>query len=415
MDTATVATDRIGNFLDSLVHSAETPFAIRLERGAYHRSRATPRFVLHFPKAETLHRLLRRGALADFADAYVNGEIKVRGDIEAAVGLVGRLRQILPPPTPAGSAEAERAEPRTVDQDAGWVRAHYDLPVEFFRLFLDPELVYSCAYFENADDDLEHAQRRKLELICRKLQLQRGDAFLDVGCGWGALLFHARGFGARTHGITLSELQAATVAGRARKTQTRGVTAEVCHYEALPTESWDKVASIGMIEHVGRVNFPAYFRTLYRTLKPGGLLLNQGITIPRVRLGQTGGEFISKHVFPGSELAPIGDWLAGFEDAGFEVLDVQSLRLHYAQTLRHWSQRYFARRTEAARLVPPQVLRAWDIYLPACAEAFESGVVGVHQVVVHKPDLSGRHPPPFTRESMLGAPATLLDVPSSRA
>jgi len=402
--------ERLTRFMQPWVRDSNPPFAICLRDRRIGPRTVAPRFTLEFPDPNTLERLLRDGDLAGFAEAYLDGDLRVTGDVEAAVGLVRNLRALLPA-GPSGSANAPGTK-RTAEDDARWVRAHYDLPNELFRLFLDEELVYSCAYFGTPDDSIETAQVRKLELSCRKLHLRPEHRLLDVGCGWGALLFHAaRHFGTRSFGITLSGPQAEHVRQRARDLGMEGrVAAAVKHYDELDRERFDRIVSIGMVEHVGISRLPRYFGKLYESLEPGGLLLNHGITVPASRSFDVGGAFIRRHVFPGSELDDIGHTVRVMEDAGFEILDVQSLRPHYALTLRQWSRRWFAHRSEAAQLVPERVLRTWDIYLPACAEAFDAGLVGVHQVLAHKRDPSGTRTPPLTREALMGAPPDLLNA-----
>ncbi|MGF1510955.1 MAG: class I SAM-dependent methyltransferase [Myxococcota bacterium] len=388
--------------VESWVQNPDIPFAIRFGDGRSITGTDRPRFVLEFSSPDVIEGLMSRGDLAAFADAYIQGELKIHGDIQAAVGIAKRLRQILPvlqgTPRP-GTRSENRSEPRIPQDDARDVQFHYDLPTEFFRLFLDQEMVYSCAYFERPGDSLEAAQRQKLDLTCRKLGLEPGDELLDVGCGWGSLLLHAvERYGVRAHGITLSPRQVETVQTRTRQRKLQDeISVAACHYIDLPPNRFDKVASIGMVEHVGRGQLRTYFDTLNRSLRPGGLLLNHGISVPRKRPRHLGGDFITRHVFPGSELIPVGDMLNFIEDAGLEIIDVQALRPHYSLTLGHWAHRYFSRRHEAARWVSERTLRIWDIYLPACQEVFAAGYVGVHQILAFKPDPSGIRQPSLPR------------------
>ena len=290
----------------------------------------------------------------------------------------------------------------TVGTDVRDVRAHYDLPDEFFGLFLDEARVYSCAYFAHRDDSLENAQRRKLELTCQKLQLQPDSRFLDVGCGWGALLLHAaRHYGTVSEGITLSKKQLRYVNDSiVRSGLDQRVHARLAHYASIEPNSYDQIASIGMYEHVGLSSYDKYFGRMYRALRPGGLLLNHGITLLSGDTHLPGIAFLFRHVFPGCELATVGQTTVAIENAGFEIIDVQSLQPHYALTLENWRRRYVARREEAARLVGEQVLRRWDLYLPGCAQAFAEGSVGIYQVLAAKLDAQGRSRAPFTREAI---------------
>lgn len=414
MTSAALNLDDLRGFARGLVAEAGPPFALRIGDEEVHAPSSPPRFTLAIARPEIVVRLIETGDLAELAEAYVTGDLTVQGDVEAAVGLAARLRAMLPA---SSASSGSPGDGRTEADDARFVRAHYDLPLDFFRLFLDRDLVYSCAYFARPDDTLDEAQRNKLELSARKLMLQPGDQLLDVGCGWGAMLFHgARRYGVTGTGITLSEGQAAHVRDRAQALGLAGrVTASTAHYADLEAESFDKIVSIGMVEHVAIADQPRYFAAMHRALRPGGLFLNHGIMLPRSRKQAIGGAFIQRHVFPGSDIDDVGNTVAQMEDAGLEILDVQSLRPHYGRTLRCWAERWFAHRDEAAELVPETVLRTWDIYLPGCAEGFESGYLGVFQILAYKPDPSGARPAPSTREAIMGAPDDLLTTPSARS
>lgn len=362
-------------------------------------------FTLVFRDRATFGSLLASCDPSAFAEAYIDEHIDIEGDIDAAVGLAAYLRNVRPSPLlhiarPLARAAALR---RTRADEARDVRAHYDLSDDFFRLFLDERMVYSCAYFSHAEQALEEAQERKLHLVCKKLQLRPGESFLDVGCGWGALvLWAAERYGVRAHGITLSRNQAETARARvARAGLSARVTIYELHYADLPAATFDKVASVGMIEHVGVANYGAYFAAIERTLRPGGLLLNHGITQPPGAPERSGGHFVRNRVFPGTEFDVLPHSLSVMEKHGFEILDVQSLRPHYALTLGAWARRYAARRAEAARLVPQRALRTWDLYLPGCRRAFEEGIVSVHQCLAAKLPSTGRWVAPLTREQML--------------
>jgi cyclopropane-fatty-acyl-phospholipid synthase len=376
-------------------------FAVRLWDGTEIAWRPERDFTLVVHDAATFGSLVLSHAPAAFAEAYVDGRLGIEGDVDAAVELAWYLRSAPGPAAHGGLEQAAASLRRTRADDARHVRAHYDLPEDFFRLFLDQKMVYSCAYFSRADEPLEAAQERKLDLICRKLCLRPGESFLDVGCGWGALvIWAAQRYGVRAHGITLSRSQAeAARANVARMGLADRVTIEECHYDDLSL-AVDKIASVGMIEHVGIGNYGTYFERLYGALRPGGLLLNHGITQPP-NAPDTGGAFVLKHVFPGAELDELAHTLAVMQDRGFEILDVQSLRPHYALTLRAWDQRYAAQRAEASRVVSKRTLRIWDLYLPGCRRGFEEGLISVHQCLAAKPDACGGSAAPLTREETL--------------
>lgn len=294
---------------------------------------------------------------------------------------------------PLSLAASLRGRMHSTERDRTAVQHHYDVSDDFYALFLDPQMVYSCAYFPAGHEPLEEAQRAKLELVCRKLNLAADDRLLDVGCGWGAFLDHAaRVHGASGVGVTLSahQLEAARrrCAGRA---EIRGAD-----YRQLAGEQFDKIASIGMMEHVGVERLDEYFAIIFRLLRPGGLFLNHAIgdaaqarqSIPWV--SRAGGGFIERYIFPDSELIPIGNVVTAAERAGFEVRDVESLREHYAQTLECWLRRLDGRFDEAVRLVGRERARMYRLYLASSAVAFRLGRISVYQLLLAKRTFNGR-------------------------
>jgi len=360
--------------------------------------------TLIFRDSESFRVCLATGDPAQLAEAYIDGSVDVDGDLEAGVAVAAYLRTVelnlaerlrYPAKLPVPSWE------HTVERDTQDVQSHYDLSDDFFRLFLDEKMIYSCAYFSSVDapEALELAQERKLELICRKLHLRPDDDFLDLGCGWGALaLWAAQQHGVQATGTTLSVNQRVEAERRADEAGlAERVRIEARHFVDLPYRAYDAIASVGMIEHVGVVRYPAYFGAVYRALRPGGLFLNQGITIPRSSTDRSGGAFMFRHVFPGAEIGDVPHTQEVMEDAGFEILDVQSLRPHYAMTLREWYRRFRANRELAAQLVPERLVRVWELYLAGCAQAFEDGVVSVHQILAARPDESGDSRAPLVR------------------
>lgn len=265
---------------------------------------------------------------------------------------------------------------------------HYDVSNDFYALWLDEQMVYSCAYYEDAGQSLEQAQRNKLEHICRKLRLQPGERLLDIGCGWGALIcWAAEHYGVSAHGITLSQRQYehAQRTIRQRGLEQR-VSVELTDYRDLKGEAeYDKLTSVGMFEHVGLKNLPTYFAIAHRMLKPGGLFLNHGIT------SDEGGwkksmstEFINRYVFPDGQLETMSTVQRIMEDAKFEIHDVESLRQHYALTLREWVSRLERHHAEAISHVPESVYRIWRFYMAACAQQFEEGNTGLYQILASK-------------------------------
>jgi len=284
----------------------------------------------------------------------------------------------------------------SIERDARQIEFHYDLSDDFYGLWLDPRRVYSCAYYANPTMSLAQAQEAKLDLICRKLRLTAGERFLDVGAGWGGLLlWAAEHYGVDATGITLSRNQHAHVTRLIEEKGLSGrVRVQLLDYRKLDSSlPFDKIASVGMFEHVGRAQLKGYFERLSQLLRPGGLILNHGITaggLHNDQLGNGMGDFIEKYIFPGGELVHIGGVLTELSAGGLEALDVENLRPHYARTLWAWSDALEARLDEAANVLPGEqgarALRAYRMYLAGCAKGFESGWVALHQVLAqHSP------------------------------
>ena len=274
------------------------------------------------------------------------------------------------------------------------IHYHYDLSNRFYELFLDPEMVYSCAYFKDWDNDLATAQADKLDMICRKLRLKPGENFLDIGCGWGALVCHAaKYYGVRAHGVTLAEEQFAYARDKvARLGLEDKVVLELKDYSLLDG-GFDKIASIGMFEHVGIANHPTYFQTINRLLKPGGLYLHHAIALrsksfERFRRSRgreaAAATAIGRYIFPGGELDHVGMSVANLEMHNFEVHDVEGWREHYMHTTRRWHDRLSANREEAEREVGREKTRLWIAYLAVVSIAFMQGTVGIFQTLASR-------------------------------
>ena len=272
-------------------------------------------------------------------------------------------------------------------EDARAIAHHYDVSNEFYALFLDPLMVYTCAYYRDPDGKLEQAQQDKLDHVCRKLELRAGETLLDIGCGWGSLaMWAARHYGVRAHGVTLSRAQAdwATECIRRDRLGDR-CRVEYLDYRDLPADVvYDKIAAVGVIEHVGIANYPAFFAGVRARLKDGGLYLNHGIVhdFHWRRTSQT--EFLYRHVFPNGDLAGLSETLTEMERAGWEIMDVEGLRLHYARTCRQWVERLCARADEARALAGERTYRTWRLYMTCSAVAFEGGSLGLYQVLMRK-------------------------------
>jgi len=345
---------------------------------------------------------LRRPSLLALARAYIDGEAEIEGDLREAIRGAEAISRAIAPRT--ARAFAPEHHSRRDDRDA--IHHHYDVSNEFYALWLDPRMVYSCAYFRTDADSLAAAQVQKLDHICRKLRLAPGERFLDIGCGWGALAIHAaREYGVDATGITLSQNQHRLATERIREAGLEGrCRVQLQDYRDLAGEErFDKVASVGMFEHVGLANLPAYFAVVRRVLREKGLFLNHGITSSDVRnleVGMGAGEFIEQYVFPKGELPHLHRVVHDMSAQDFEVHDVESLRPHYAKTLGSWSAAFEARLGEAAAASSERTARIWRLYLAGCAHAFEQGWVSIHQVLASRCTRPGPTELPLTREWM---------------
>jgi len=407
------------DFLDSLL--ADYPrrdFAFRLWNGQIWGDRKQPQFTLVLKHPGSLRRMLVGANQLTLGEAYIYDDFDVEGNLAAAfefadyliaheleltekLRLAGLLLRLPHHDHHSGPHLVEphlhvRVNSKRRDRDA--VTYHYNLSNDFYRLWLDRRMVYSCAYFQTGEEDIDTAQGNKLEYLCRKLRLRQGERLLDVGCGWGGLILHAaQHFGVHALGVTLSAPQAELAqarineAGLSDRCQVR-----VCDYRDLdPSLAFDKIVSVGMFEHVGEPRLPEYFEHAWKLLRAGGVFLNHGIASSAVfkRKGQS---FIDKYVFPDGGLVPLGTTIRIAEACGFEVRDVESLREHYARTLRHWVRRLESRYEDAKRLTNETVYRIWRIYMAGSAWAFASGRVNIYQVLFSKPQ-AGETFLPLTR------------------
>ncbi|MFN0168549.1 MAG: class I SAM-dependent methyltransferase [Bryobacteraceae bacterium] len=328
---------------------------------------------------------LEKGDIYSAALAFIEDRIDVEGDLFAALrALVMRPRSSLRNRLLTLIARLDSLRWERWSQGRARARSniefHYDHPAAFYRQFLDARMVYSCAYFEDPQWTLEEAQLAKLDLICRKLGLCSGERFLDIGCGWGALVFHAvANYGVRATGCTLSRRQSDAPIGW------QDPNAAILYRDYRDfTGRFDKIASVGMFEHVGIRRLPEYFRKMAELLADDGLFLNHGIARPRTVKPGPDWIFLQKRVFPGGDLPPLDEVVRQAEIAGFEVLDVENLRPHYALTCRTWVERLRANEEACRTLVGGKVYRTWLLYLAASAVCFADGYTDVHQVLMAK-------------------------------
>ncbi len=404
---------RLGRQLADLLHGYDgAGFSIRFWDGwqwDYGADRGACTLAINSPGA--LASLAAGTDEVTLGEAFVRKELDVEGDLFSAFAvaeyLIARprgLRQRAFQSILANAVSLSRwfrhGSKYSKSRDLASISYHYDLPVAFYRLWLGEALAYSCAYFRSADNSLDTAQQQKLDLICRKLRLKQNERFLDVGCGWGSLVLHAaRYYGAQAHGITLSREQADVANQRIRNAG----LADSCiieHRDYRQCEelrgSFDKIASIGMFEHVGLPNLPTYFATVHELLKPGGTLLNHGIARSQSAPSPKH-SFIDRYVFPDGRLVTITEAIDAAEGAGFEVRDVENLREHYELTLRKWVEGLQQNRTALLNLVPEATYRIWLLYAAGSAAAFQSGRIAIHQVLLSRLD-RGRSRMPLVRE-----------------
>jgi cyclopropane-fatty-acyl-phospholipid synthase len=378
--------------------------------------------LIEFTSRRALRRILWSPGQLGLSRAYVAGEITAHGDIFAAFAALssaGKFAQPGPfskptasevwtlvktgvrlgalgpnPAPPPEEAKVERHGRRhSKRRDAAAISHHYDVGNDFYRLVLGPSMVYSCAVWSDESRSLEEAQEEKLDLVCRKLGLQPGMRVLDVGCGWGSFVLHAATrYGVAVVGITISTEQAELVRKRvAEAGLTDRVEIRVQDYRDIDDGPYDAVSSLGMSEHVGREQLGRYVSQLHGLLRPGGRLLNHAISWNAGPTEDDPDSFIPRYVFPDGEMLSLGEMVVALEGGGFEVLDVEALRRHYALTLRAWVKNLEEQWDEAVRLTSEGRARIWRLYMAASALGFESGLTGVNQVLLQKP--GGQEPP----------------------
>ena len=411
--------------VESRLAQLPVPLALRLP-GGQRLGPPAAKVMLSFRDWSALA-TLAAGEVGHLAEDIVENRVELQGGMRDVMAIARGLL----PGAPVNSdthwwtqvmRRAKSLASHTPHKDAQQVQFHYDVSDDFYALWLDARRVYSCAYFRDPAMSLAQAQEAKLDHICRKLMLRSGERFLDVGAGWGGLLlWAAEHYGVTATGITLSKNQHAYVQRLIEEKGLEGrVSMQLCDYRDMDdSAAFDKIASVGMFEHVGQANMQAYFGKIFRLLKPGGLVMNHGITAANILPGELGsgmGEFVGKYIFPGGELLHVSHVLREMAIAGIEMVDVENLRPHYARTLWEWSDRLEERLVEAAQVLAStsgtenagRILRAYRLYLAGCAMCFEQGWISLHQMLATRPDgqlqtgpLNGAQSGyPFNREYM---------------
>jgi cyclopropane-fatty-acyl-phospholipid synthase len=391
----------IGN-IEKKLKELGLPIEIVLWDGTTIGSVGTPQVKLSL-KSQMAALALSRPTLGKLARAYVRGTIDIEGDARQTLALGEKL-----------VADTSATYKKRLDFLKRWrhtkpadrqsIQSHYDVGNEFYGLWLDRQRVYSCGYFKKDSDTLDKAQEQKLDHICKKLVLKPGEKMLDIGCGWGALItWAAKHYGVEALGITLSEQQHAYAKEKIKRLGLEDTCrVELLDYRDLSYEGYfDKVSSVGMFEHVGKGNLPIYFEKIYSLLKPGGLVMNHGITTNSTNdhaLGSDIGNFVDEYVFPGGELVHVSTVLKEVAQSGIEVWDAESLRPHYAKTLWYWVDRLEKNESEAKSIIGEERYRIWRIYMAGSAHAFERGWISIFQILGTKPLGSGKVSYPLTRQ-----------------
>ena len=391
----------IGN-IEKKLKELGLPIEIVLWDGTRIGSVGTPQVKLSL-KSQMAALALSRPTLGKLARAYVRGTIDIEGDARQTLALGEKL-----------VADTSATYKKRLDFLKRWrhtkpadrqsIQSHYDVGNEFYGLWLDRQRVYSCGYFKKDSDTLDKAQEQKLDHICKKLVLKPGEKMLDIGCGWGALItWAAKHYGVEALGITLSEQQHAYAKEKIKRSGLEDTCrVELLDYRDLSYEGYfDKVSSVGMFEHVGKGNLLIYFEKIYSLLKPGGLVMNHGITTNSTNdhaLGSDIGNFVDEYVFPGGELVHVSTVLKEVAQSGIEVWDAESLRPHYAKTLWYWVDRLEKNESEAKSIIGEERYRIWRIYMAGSAHAFERGWISIFQILGTKPLGSGKVSYPLTRQ-----------------
>ncbi|MQR01889.1 SAM-dependent methyltransferase [Glaciimonas soli] len=385
---------KLQSWVDEIRHRAALPLRLVLWNGQQYDfssangtdSNVSPEVTIRVPHASALTYLLTP-SLANLGEAYVEGKIEVEGKLKEIIAVGNALAaNYLKPEGKFG--RIARNFRHNKEKDAEAIRYHYDVSNDFYKLWLDQNMVYSCAYFEHGDEDLDTAQLKKIDHILTKINLQPGQTLLDIGCGWGALVLRAaQKFGAKCVGVTLSENQYALAKERvAQAGLSDQIEIRLQDYRDV-TGTFDRITSVGMFEHVGIQNLPLYFSHIRDLLADDGIAMNHGITTTDINNGESpygGGEFIEKYVFPHGELPHISVVLKTMQEGGLEVYDVENLRRHYAKTCGIWADNLEAHAEQVKQASDDRRYRIWRVYLAGSAYGFERDWMALYQVVCHK-------------------------------
>jgi cyclopropane-fatty-acyl-phospholipid synthase len=374
-------------YLEGLKRERQIPLTLELWNGSRFSLADDPHVHLKVKSLSTA-KLLMKPNLANLAEAYVEGAIDVDGPIQEVVAVADQLADF------GGESEKRHGLPQwlgrhTRSSDRKAIQYHYDVSNDFYSHWLDPRMVYSCAYFRTGTEDLATAQLAKLDLICRKLKLLPEERLLDIGCGWGAMVIHAASkYGVRAVGVTLSEQQFELARDRVREAGLQDrVEIRLQDYRDIRDGPFDKISSIGMFEHVGLKNLPKYFRIIHDLLRDGGVAMNHGITATHPdsqSVGRGAGEFIDRYVFPDGELPHVSLAIRELSAAGLELVDAESLRRHYALTCEHWSRRFEQALPGLREIASERQVRIWRIYLAGCAMGFAKRWMNIYQLLAVK-------------------------------
>jgi cyclopropane-fatty-acyl-phospholipid synthase len=418
----------------------ERAYDIRLWDETIHSGRADPHadFSLHIRRRGALRRTLLPPSELSIVEAFISNDIDIEGNVESAMGLAdaigkriqsfGGIARLIPrvlalprddDSPPLDETRYARSlrllTPGARKSTEPEIQFHYDVGNDFYALWLDPSMLYTCAYYRKESDDLATAQINKLDHICRKLRLQPGERLLDIGCGWGGLVMHAaKNYGVQATGITLSAAQAKFAQERiAERGLSDRCTIQMMDFRDLPINGrFDKISSVGVTEHVPEDKQPAYFARAFNALEPAGLFLNHCEVSTRAarrtnRIGERisrwlwkRDQFIDKYVFPDARLVPLASVIGSAESVGFEVRDVESLREHYMMTLRAWLRGLERRKADAIKLVGERTYRVWRLYMSAGAYGFRTAEINIVQTLLSKPAPGGRAGVPLTREGL---------------